>query len=326
MRRDGSPSAAGRALSRSPLTAEPGVSLTLPVVRSATGDRSSPAISTVRVDDGVLMVLEAIFEISDVTDRIMSYVGLDGTVAWTRCLTDDPIVLVQPTGQVPMTVGRVESEGAAPAWYPIDLDDGSLGEPYEGITERAINASLRLEETEVRTEPTVEWRFADGSWLLTGMDADGRELWTDPDAEAPFGDAPGFRIGVTDGTALVATCAERPDGDPEGCAAPGPLVAYDVDTGEQRWSIDADLAPVVADGFALARSEGGWDMIDVADGTAIAGQHWDESSTFAVAGGLDGASVFLRWLDGVLVAAHGDRLDLWLPTAFAAPTVEVSIP
>jgi hypothetical protein len=173
-----------------------------------------------------------------------------------------------------------------------------------------------------------------GQAPLSAVGADGSVLWSRDDILG-FGDE-GFRVAQSGDVTVVRGCLGTFDLTDGGCDKPGVVGVRSAD-GSTVWTLagSRNVGPV-GDGFALISepfvqnadgsvTAGGWDMVDTSDGSLVAGQHWDDPSTFEqqCCGGAD--TVHVGRMGSVLVAVNQRRLTIWFPKAAKVTPHEVSL-
>lgn len=178
----------------------------------------------------------------------------------------------------------------------------------------------------------VTYAAGDLAAPLVGVDALGTELWSRPDLTSP-----GLQMMATGGTdpvEVVNACVERGNG-PSGCAGYA-TIAIDASTGRDVWRLDGfRQVAMVADGYALVTDapvlvpdggdhpDPGWQLVDVRTGTPVTGQAWP-ADTFRQECCGGGDTVWSRLFGGVVIAANGTRLRVWLPVALGGAGVTVA--
>jgi hypothetical protein len=114
------------------------------------------------------------------------------------------------------------------------------------------------------------------------------------------------------------------------------LVGVDTATGADRWQLMGTYAiAFVADGLAMVRAittpggvgSGPWQLIAAQTGTPLPDdQQWVDPQAFLVDPGALGVATDRVEASGAFVlAAHGDRLSVWMPKALTGPTRYVSL-
>lgn len=168
---------------------------------------------------------------------------------------------------------------------------------------------------------------------LVGVDASGAELWTRPDLSSPG--IQGMATGGTDPVEVVNACVERGNG-PTACATYA-TIAIDASTGRDLWRLDGfRKVAMVSDGYALVtdgpvilpdggndRPDPGWVLVELRSGASVSGQAWP-ADTFRQECCGGGDTVWSRLFGGVVIAANGTRLRVWLPAALGGAGVAVA--
>jgi hypothetical protein len=164
---------------------------------------------------------------------------------------------------------------------------------------------------------------------LFATDADGRILWERGDLVVLLSD--GVTVVSGEPTALAIVCAPNSPG-----CADQMLVGVDTATGADRWQLMGTYAiAFVADGLAMVRAittpggvgSGPWQLIAAQTGTPLPDdQQWVDPQAFLVDPGALGVATDRVEASGAFVlAAHGDRLSVWMPKALTGPTRYVSL-
>lgn len=233
---------------------------------------------------------------------------------------------------------RVATAGRLADVLPTVTPAGDLALAGQGFTPplRAVLRDgqwVRTPAVLAAARPTlVTYAAGDLAAPLVGIDAQGTELWRRSDLTSP-----GLQMMATGGTdpvEVVNACVDRGDG-PTGCATYA-TIAIDASTGRDRWRLDGfRQVAMVDDGYALvtdgpivrpdggAHADPGWTLVDVRTGTPVSGQVWPADAFRQECCGASD-TVWSRSFGGVVVAANGNRLRVWLPIALGGAGVAVA--
>lgn len=296
-----------------PLGRSPAIVVTLPEsVDIAADPERAPARPTVILrPDGAIVTVRAA-EAHRNPQTIVARVGLDGTVAWVRCLDGEVTVGSRPDVGIELAV---RGAGEEASWSALSVADGTTGavvDPVQG----AVLDSPPAPPSDGDDGLTLGFSYDSdlGRSVPAGLD-DGRVVWAASGVLLPEADA--FRALAVDGVVLAQSCVDEA-GAVE-CTT-GQLHAFDLATGEQLWSRPGEHQLATAgDGYALIGDGTVWEMVDVTTGTA-AGETWDPDA-FAP----DEAAVVAQH-GGALVVATAGSVSVWLPAGAVAGTASVIIP
>ncbi len=288
-----------------PLGASPAVSISIPDIVGVGATVVEPA------GDGLLVGLLQSEPDGTGSSTLLARVGIDGVVHWVRCYDETLIVVGEPNGDLDAAVGRFVDGQLG--WYLVSMADGDISDAVDPVTELALNVIYERGPVDP-AGPTARWEVG----VLTGFDADGNVIWTDPEVSTLSGE--GFVLAVGDDLAIANVC------DDEACER-GRLRAYDLETGELVWEREgARNVAAVADGYALIGLPGtGWELVETADGQTVPGQTWTDPDVFTTRCCGEGERWFTERIGGVVVAARPDAIDLWLPADASDGTVAADL-
>ena len=123
-----------------------------------------------------------------------------------------------------------------------------------------------------------------------------------------------------DHVAAVWSCA-----DPRGSEqCPISIIGVDVAAGAVRWTRPGEqYLGVGGDAAFLALQDGTWTMRNLADGTDIPGQRWDDAEAFHEGCCEEGRHRNVGHVGGTVVVVHDTEVRVWFPKATSHPTVDV---
>lgn len=153
----------------------------------------------------------------------------------------------------------------------------------------------------------------------------GTSAWSD--ADLTWTNDEGFHTVQIDDTVLIRGCT-APDPETLMCGAEV-LMGVDAATGAERWRYDGSGGVIAgADGHAIVSTEGAdgtfeQAVIDVVSGEVVEGQRWTEPMPFLV--GCCGDPAFTVVDGDSVLTSDGTTLQLFVPAADAAPTVDVTL-
>ena len=299
-----------------PLGTEPALTVLLPesVDVAADPERDAAIPSTILRPDGLIVAVRPA-EGHRGTGTIIARVGLDGRVAWVRCVDELVRIGTAPDVGVDLATRPVADGGT---WSTLSIADGSDGDPLDAVQSGVIEAPTP--SSDGGDGPTLGYSYDSdlGRPVIAGLD-DGRILWTAPDVVLPDRDE--FRAIAVDGTVLARSCVATDAGID--CAA-GELRGYDLQSGELLWSRSGAYRVAAADdGFALVGDGTAWELVDARTGVAVGGQRWDDPDTFDV--GDDADTGFVHQVGGAIVVAQPGTVSIWLPQDAAVDASEVAI-
>lgn len=318
-----------------PLGEAPALTVSLPesVDVAADPERVSPRVETILRPDGLVLAVQPAPE-HRVTQTLLARVGVDGTVAWIRCLDGSVEIGTAPDAGVELATRPVDGE-----WTTRSLADGVAGEPVDPVQSAVLDGSLDAGGADGGGDVTLGYSYdsASGRSVLAGLD-DGRVVWRAPDLELPTGDA--FRATAVGDTAVALHCppAEPATSEPDtsepdtsgpatreaGECATGELRGYDLTSGELRWTRPGLYrVAATADGFALVGDATAWELVTVADGVTVDGQRWGDPDAFVVPG--DGDDDVTR-AGGAIVVRRPGTVALWLPADVSGEPVRATVP
>lgn len=258
-------------------------------------------------------------------DRLIVLDGLGGS---TRSVPVPPAWVTGEAGWVqvlhgsasdgPVLADGFPAPGATPAVY---VDGNWTDDP-------AVQRDVLPRQLSESFEEPFELRLLDGA---------GTKLWSVPGFHGVSRE--GFRSALADDVALAMRCT---DWDPDGNCSPagdGPppeeMVAFDLSTGSELWSVPGtraaavvagDTAIVTAAAGEFGRSTDGYVAIDVRTGerTGPAGEAWPAGSFVQECCGGD-VYVNVRRFGSIVVATDTDHVRVWYPPALTTPTVVVDL-